>query len=319
MKIVIIGPGALGSLFAATLAAGGGNDVWLLDHDPDRAAVINGRLLLTSAGGEYARPVSATADSLVIGPADVVLVCVKSRDVEQGLKNALPILEQHTTLVTFQNGISHLDALGRIPLPLPPAIGVTALGATLKGPGHVCHGGSGITRMGFPDAVSPARQDGLDRVIELFRQAGLEAQSVRNILDFVWAKLLVNVGINALTVIHDCRNGALLDIPAAREDLVRAVEEGMRVASSLHITLPDDPVGQALAVCRATADNISSTLQDVRRRRPTEIEAINGALLKKGEDAGIDMPVNRKLVERIKEIEAGYLRKAPHASGLRRP
>lgn len=319
MKIVIIGPGALGSLIAATLAAGDDNDVWLLDHDQDRAAVINGTLLLTTAEGEYARTVSATADSHVIGPADVVLVCVKSRDVEKGLKNALPILEKHTTLVTFQNGISHLDALASIPLPLPPAIGVTALGATLKKPGHVCHGGSGITRMGFPAAVSPASQEGLDRVITLFRQAGLEAQSVGNILDYVWAKLLVNVGINALTVIHDCRNGALLDIPAAREDLGRAVEEGMRVAESLHITLPADPVGQTMAVCRATADNISSMLQDVRRHRPTEIEAINGALLKKGEEAGIDMPVNRKLVKRIKEIEAGYLRKAPHAPGPRHP
>ncbi|MBU0908212.1 MAG: 2-dehydropantoate 2-reductase, partial [Proteobacteria bacterium] len=124
----------------------------------------------------------------------------------------------------------------------------------------------------------------------------------------------VNVGINALTVIYDCPNGDLLVNAEAKAKLVAAVLEGHAVARALGIDVPTDPVSQTLTVCEATAANISSMLQDVRRRRPTEIGAINGALLDKARELGIDVPVNSELVSRVRQIEDGYLRTAPRGS-----
>ena len=314
MKIVIIGPGALGSLFAAALAARDDNDVWLLDHDPERAARIHGKLLLTVGEQEFCRMVSASADAARIGPADLVLLCVKSRDVAAGINASHALFTPATILITFQNGIRHLDTLSRIKLPVEPAVGVTAMGATLKAPGHVCHGGRGLTRIGFINRTGGEKEKQLESVADLFSRAGMPTERVENILDFVWAKLLVNVGINALTVIYDCPNGDLLGNEQARGKLVAAVKEGHAVARALGITVPADPVSQALAVCEATAGNISSMLQDVRRGRPTEIGAINGALLDKARELGIDVPVNRELVSRVRAIEDGYLRTEPRGS-----
>jgi 2-dehydropantoate 2-reductase len=184
------------------------------------------------------------------------------------------------------------------------------MGATLKAPGHVCHGGRGLTRIGFLSRGAREKQKNLDQVVDLFTGAGLPTERVDNILDFVWSKLLVNAGINALTVIFNCPNG---DLPLNRETrkmLVAAVLEGESVAKALGIALPEDPVRQTLAVCEATAGNISSMLQDVRRGRPTEIGAINGALLDKAEELGMELPVNRALVAGVKAIEAGYLQTA---------
>jgi len=314
MKIVIIGPGALGSLFAAALAGRDDNDVWLLDHDPERAARMDGKLLLTVGEQEFCRSVSVRADAVRIGPADLVLLCVKSRDVAAGISAAQPLFTPATILITFQNGISHLDTLAQMKLPVSPAVGVTAMGATLKAPGHVCHGGQGLTRMGFISPISRQKETQLERAAGLFRQAGMPTERVANILDFVWAKLLVNVGINALSVIYDCPNGGLLANAEAREKLVAAVKEGHAVARASGIHVPGDPLSQALAVCEATAENISSMLQDVRRGRPTEIGAINGALLDRARAMGIDAPVNRELVSRVRMIEDGYLRTAPRGS-----
>jgi 2-dehydropantoate 2-reductase len=356
MKTVIIGPGALGSLFAALLAAGcdskghsdqdregkraatrqyieygeephsaagkgiglkvpwNDHDVWLLDRNAQRAAQIDGKLLLTMGEQEFCRFVRAGADAAAIGPADLVLLCVKSRDVAIAVTGAAPLFTPATTFIALQNGIGHLDALAQLSLPMPPALGVTAMGATLRSAGHVCHGGRGLTRIGYPAAATWEREQRLAEVAALLQRADIPTEPVPNILDFVWAKLLVNVGINALTVLHDCPNGGLLQIPEARRMLVAAVQEGQAVARALGINLPADPVSQTLEVCRATAANISSMLQDVRRGKPTEIAAINGALLAKAERLGLAAPVNRELVGRVRAIEQGYRRTVPRAS-----
>lgn len=312
MKIVVIGPGALGSLFASQLAATPDNDVWLLDHDPERAARIDGKLLLTMGEQEFCRFVSATADAARIGPADLVLHCVKSRDVAAGLRAAFPLFTPRTILISFQNGIGHLDTLARMKLPMPPALGVTAMGATLLAPGHVRHGGAGMTRIGFACPADRESHLRLEGAASLFRATGMMAEKVENIGEYVWSKLLVNLGINALSALYGCPNGDLLAIDEARGKMIAVVREGEEVARALGIRLEDDPVARTLAVCRATAGNISSMLQDVRQKRPTEIDAINGAVSARAEELGIAAPVNRELVRRVRELEAGYLRTAPH-------
>ncbi|MGW8287867.1 MAG: ketopantoate reductase family protein, partial [Desulfobulbales bacterium] len=122
-----------------------------------------------------------------------------------------------------------------------------------------------------------------------------------------WSKLLVNAGINALTAIHHCPNGKLLESEDTKDMLIAAVREGETVARRLNVALIDDPLAMTLDVCRKTAQNISSMLQDVNNKRFTEIDSINGVIVTAGKKLGITTPVNAELVQKVKEIEQKYL------------
>ncbi len=299
MKIAVIGPGALGSLFAAGINRTADQDLWLLDHDAQRAARLDNKLLLNENGQELVCPVRITADARNIGPVDLVLLCVKSADVADALVRARPLLNVNTLLIPFQNGIRHLDVLHDLPFHV--AIGVTAQGATLLSPGHVRHGGSGLTRIGFLEPQSGPTLKRLNNAAHLLNVCGFKTEISPDILSHIWAKLLINVGINALTAILNCPNGDLLKEPA-RTRMVEAVLEGAAVAKALGIELPTDPVAMTQQVCRDTAANISSMLQDVRRGKTTEIEAINGALAAEARKLNVPVPVNEELIRQIKKL-----------------
>ncbi len=310
MKFVVIGPGALGCLLAASLSLADRHSVWLLDHDRERAAILDRQgLCLSRDGAERRCPVRATSDARAIAPAsDVLLLCVKSHQLAAALDRAAPLLLAKTTLtVCFQNGIGHLELLARHLAQGSWAAGVTAQGATLTGPGRVRHGGNGPTSLGFLEPASAVAGERLDQLAAALSASGIATQVVADIQARIWRKLLVNVGINALTAIRDCTNGELPDSAPARERLADAVLEAARVAAASGIRVDDDPVAMTLAVCRATAANSSSMRQDVRNRRRTEIDAINGAVVAEGRKLGIPVPENQTLVHEIKEIERGYL------------
>lgn len=306
MKVAVVGPGALGSLFAALLRRAE-HEVWLLDHDRPRAAFLAARgLLLEENGREERIPVRATAEPAAIANAELILFCVKSGEVAASLAALAPFLSPASLLVAFQNGIGHLEPLKRLVPADRRAAAVTAQGATLITPGRIRYGGRGATLLGFLDSPGlPTRERAL-RVAEAFTDAGIPATLDEDIAGAIWHKLLVNAGINALTALYDCPNGRLAQDPQLKEQLTRAVLEAAAVARALGIEVSEDPVGAALSVCRATADNISSMLQDVRRRRTTEIDAINGAVVAAAHRLGISVPVNEGLVQAIKAKELEF-------------
>jgi 2-dehydropantoate 2-reductase len=305
MKIAVIGPGALGTLLATSLA-GVGNEVWLLDHNPDRAAQINKKLKLNIEEQEHLLNIPVTSQPDRIGIAELVFLCVKSMSVKQALHQATPLFTQDTLLIPFQNGIAHIEAISNSSIAINTAFGVTSQGATLLAPGHVLHGGAGVTKIGFIDSPDDQQKKQLEATAHLLSASGFTTTTVPNILDHIWTKLLVNIGINALTVIHDCPNGKLLEIPEARDTLIAAVREGEHVARVLGIHIENDPVDLTLGVCRTTASNISSMLQDTRKQKPTEIDAINGALVEKATQLSIDVPVNQLLVKKVKQHQSLY-------------
>lgn len=307
MKIAIIGPGAIGCLFAAYLSKN--NHVWLLDHKPERAKLLHQQgLTLEQNGLSRNCPIRATVDPQAVGPVDLVLLCVKSGKVRAALLRAKPLLKRASLLIAFQNGISHLSVIPEILGGVAWGLGVTANGATLAAPGLVQHRGQGLTRIGLPpggEGGDKAREK-LALAAQTLARAGIETELVPDILNYVWAKLLVNIGINALTAIHNCPNGGLLASPETLAIMTAAVVEGQQVAAKIGITLGEDPVKVVRAVCLATATNISSMLQDVRAGRATEIDAINGALVERASGLGIPTPVNEELVRKVKEIERNY-------------
>jgi 2-dehydropantoate 2-reductase len=141
--------------------------------------------------------------------------------------------------------------------------------------------------------------------------AGLETEAVTDILDHIWGKLLINVGINALTAIQNCPNGHLLKSAELKKCLAGAVREAAEVAKAKGVCLTEDPVAATLEVCKATGKNISSMLQDVRNKRLTEIDAINGAVIAEARLLEIPTPINEELIRQVHVIEKGYLEKFP--------
>jgi 2-dehydropantoate 2-reductase len=316
MKIVIIGPGALGCLFAASIGLQTGSmppgspadEIWLLDHDPDRARFLAKQGLILERDGElFSYPVQATNEPAAIGEADLVFLCVKSYKVAEALARSTACITDGTLLIPLQNGIAHLQILKEMRPTGLTASGVTAQGATLLSPGRIRHAGRGPTKIGMDGIPTSTEADRLVAAAALLNRAGIATEIVPDIIDHIWAKLFINVGINALSAIYNCPNGELLNLPTARQQLAGAVAEAAAVARAREIHINDDPLQATLDVCRATAANISSMLQDVRRRRPTEIDAINGAVVILGRQHHLPVEVNEQLVQKIKEIERHYL------------
>jgi 2-dehydropantoate 2-reductase len=311
MKIAIIGPGALGTLLAASLTIKTNLktplDLWLLDYKPERAKHLNEQGLILEKGDQQLKcKINVTADPEEIGPTDIIILCVKYPDVTAGLQQAAKLAHPESLLITLQNGIGHLEQLKAGKGSPAIVLGVTALGANLVSPGHVRYAGSGLTRIGFIKSASFTRSLLLAQVCNLLNDCGMETAIVDDILDYVWTKLLINVGINALTAIHRCPNGELLGSDDRKNTLIAAVKEGETVARAMGIQVPDDPLAMTLDVCKKTARNLSSMLQDINNKRPTEIDSINGEIVAAGKKLGIPVPVNEELVQKIKELEKSY-------------
>lgn len=316
MRIVIVGPGALGSLLAARIAlfieqkraAGTDNDlpeVSLLDYKAERVRQIRELgLLLEEKGQRIHCTIQVEVTPELCAGCDVLFFCVKSIAVMGALERIAPFLRPETLFVAMQNGIGHLEAITA--LPCMSGVGITSEGATLIAPGHVRHGGAGMTRLGVLDAETDSSLQRLAKTMEIMNAAGLETRITHNPLRYIWAKLFINVAINALTAIYRCPNGELLHFPAARDIMDRAVREAVSIAGALEIPVEGDPAASAFRICESTASNISSMLQDVQNQRQTEIDAINGAVISLGKRLGIATPVNEDLVRQVKLIEASY-------------
>lgn len=302
MKICIVGPGALGSLFAALLARSG-HQVILVDHRPARAKAIAAQgIELHDQHGLSVFPVGVTADPAQIGWAPVAILCVKSADVRGAAQAVLPLLGAQGLLIALQNGIAHHPWLAELSHP-SWALGITAQGAHLLGPGQVRHGGTGPTFLGFPGKVSDSANHRLREVTDLMNRAGISTSIHQDILAAAWNKLIINAGINALTALENCANGELLNRPSALATLKAAVREAARVAKARGIEVSSDPVAMTITVCRETRENISSMLQDVRHGRRTEVEAINGAILREAHALGLPAPANRALLDGVNALE----------------
>ena len=308
MHIAIVGPGALGCLLASLLGRSGQNEnrYSLIDYNSERAAKINiDGITYRHDDTNCTVKLPVTSDPAEIGPVDAVILCVKSYDVENCLTNCSSLLTPETLLIFMQNGIGHLDAeeaAGDAAI----AYGTTTEGANLAGPGSVIHAGKGVTQLGFLTDEGEKAKATLEDIAELFNRAGLNTSISDDILSRLWTKLLVNTGINGLTATLSCKNGELLTLPGAAERLERLVNEAQAIADALNINVPENSVEITREVCSKTRDNISSMLQDIKKQRRTEIDAINGAVVTAGERIGIDTPENRLLVEQVKELEKTF-------------
>lgn len=314
MKIVIVGPGAMGCLFAGFLAKSG-QEIWILDKRKERSQMIDkDGITIEGISGNHKVKVNATSDASDIKKPDLAIICVKSYDTEAAAKHLKPCLLETTYVLTLQNGVGNVEAISEIVGESNVIGGVTSHGATLLGDGRVRHAGKGETIIGRWQTSGKLKSKqwkiprrALEDIADVFKNAGFPTKVSDRVKDLVWSKLIINVGINALTAITRLNNGRLIEYEGTRQILKQAVLEATKVARRKRITLDySDPVKKVESVCVATAGNISSMLQDVLKKRRTEIDYINGAIVREGEDLGIATPVNAVLTDFVKTIEASY-------------
>lgn len=181
------------------------------------------------------------------------------------------------------------------------AAGITAQAATLLGPGRVRHAGSGPTVL----AAGPGQAKTMAAIAAVFNQAGIPTSVTEDGEALLWSKLMVNVGINALTAVLRVPNGTLAEVPECESIMAQAVAEAVTVARAMGIEFSgEETLHKVRQVCRVTSSNQSSMLQDILKGRLTEIDVINGAVVRKGAENGIPTPVNLMLTELIKALEA---------------
>ncbi|MCX5668556.1 MAG: 2-dehydropantoate 2-reductase [Candidatus Omnitrophica bacterium] len=308
MKIVIVGPGAIGCLFAAYLAKSK-EEIWLLDKNSQRAAKINesGISIEGSSGCWQSKP-KITVNPQDIGQADLILICVKSFHTKIAIEQISPLLGQNTKILTLQNGIGNVEIISELAGEERVIAGVTNEGATLIDVGKIRHAGRGETIIGAIDGKTPVA---MRAIREIFNQVGFECKMSRDIKSLLWSKLIINVGINALSAITRLPNGKLIEYEGTKRILRDAVTEAARIAKRKRIKLIfDDPLAKVEAVCEGTQDNLSSMLQDVLRKKRTEVDFINGVIVRLAQELGIDVPTNRFLLDLIKTIESSYAESA---------
>lgn len=299
MRIAIIGAGALGGVIGFHLASVA--DVVLVDQWTEHVAAINARGLNCERDGvEAVRPIRAVGDGGAAGPCDVALVTVKARQTPWAAEACRAALAPGGIGYTLQNGLGNREILADVLGVGRVGQGVTALGATLLGPGRVRHAGVGATVLGAEPEPALAGM-----LAGLFAAAGLPASVGDDVEALVWGKLVVNAGINPLAALLRVPNGAIADTPAARALMATAAAEAAAVAAARGVALPyPDPAAQVEAVLRATATNRSSMLQDVLRGAPTEIDAISGAVAREGARLGVATPLNAALAALVAALDA---------------
>lgn len=302
MRFLIVGAGAMGCLFAARIKTAG-YDVTLLEKVAEWADHINEHgISVEGVTGEYRVNVPAFSGKPEMDP-DAVLICVKSNHTREAAEALKVWLKPETFLVTLQNGTGNIEILEEIFGKEHVLGGVTAEGATVLGPGTIRHAGQGETLIG------PKGEPGspVEEIVSALNKAGFKARSVENVQELVWGKLIINVGINALTALMGVKNGLLPHFEGTRAVMEEAVREAVEVARAKQIRLPyPDAVGRVREVCEATAGNIASMLQDVLNKKITEIDFINGAIVREGRSLGIATPVNFTLTSLVRAIQQTY-------------
>ena len=295
--IHILGAGSIGQLIACHMAKAGLDPV-LVVRQPGNS----GRQDFSLIEEEITRSFSIRVESLERNfRARVVLVCVKAWQLQQALEDIRPHLDQDAELILLQNGMGHQQS-ATAQLPGTGIIsGSVTHGAWLSAERQVVHAGHGTIMLGYRDN----RLNGnFPPWFAQFENTGLNVHWSGNIDRVLWRKLAINAVINPLTLLHQCRNGELLDQPGVAEEFSHLCREAERLLARLDYQLRESIETGAREVLRITAGNWSSMVQDYRSGKPTELEYINGYLLAEADRLGISLSHHQQLHERARHLLA---------------
>lgn len=289
MKVAVVGPGALGCLFAARLVQGGVK-THLVDYDQKRAERLSKNGITVERQGESVTVQPAVSTRIPAGQ-DLVLVLTKANSTGE-LK-----LPPETPVLTLQNGLGNVETLCALIGSARVLAGTTAEAATLLAEGHTRHVAAGLTRLGaWTSCATNAARDAL-------AAGGFEVVVTESPGQLLWEKLAINAAINPLTAILNVPNGQLLINKETRQLMRDLVVEAVKVAATEGYRFEQSLVEIAESVCEATSENISSMLQDIRAGKRTEIEAISGEVLRRAQIASLPTPRTRVIYQLVRGLE----------------
>jgi 2-dehydropantoate 2-reductase len=295
MQVAIVGAGAVGCYYGGLLLRAG-HDVTFIGRQPHVDAINAHGLLLDTKTFNGRLPAKAATDATVLASPDLVLVCVKSADTEQAGRSLAGRLLPETSVLSLQNGVDNAPRLaevtGHAVIPV-----VVYVGSEMAGPGHVRHHGGGDLAIG--------RSAASEALAQTLAAAGIHTTIADDIEVTLWSKLMINCAFNALSAVADISYGPMLEVDGAREVVASAVEEAVTVARACGVSISDDIIEQILKIPAAMPNQMSSTAQDLARGKPSEIDFLNGYVVRKGAELGIPTPTNRALQVMVKLAERG--------------
>lgn len=306
MRTLIVGAGAMGCLFSAKLHLSG-FDVTLFNRENERVKWIEreGIQLITVDNEQVQAFVPVIYDTGKLEKYDLILILVKSFATEAVLTELKHIVDENTIVLSLQNGVGNLEIMQKVVPRADLGIGGTGSGASVLNIGMIAHRATGVTNIGFIEDRQP---DKYLYISEMFSKSGIETVITEDVQSVIWTKLMINVAFNSLTAITRLRNGDVI-LPKAGESLVRELlTEALEVAEKEGVEiLYANPIEDILQIGHTQiARNQSSMLTDVLKSRKTEIEVINGAIVKYGKKHGISTPYNELMMALIKVIEESY-------------
>jgi 2-dehydropantoate 2-reductase len=304
MTVAVVGGGAMGGVWAAAISATG-RPVVVIDAAPAVVEAINtSGLIVESARGTQTAHVRATTRPAEVGPVDVIFFFVKAQQTAQAADQTAPLIGPQTTAVSLQNGWGNADVLAqRIP-PQQLVIGVSYHSATVLAPGHIAHTGTGPT---FVGPYADAALGRADAVYGLLQSTGMEVTLTPDIRTEIWKKLILNSATLATSALTGLRAGNLDQGTRMRELIDALAAESVAVARAQGYEIDlDERLQRIHSILAGAGNGKASMLQDVEQHRKTEIEVINGAIVRAAERCGIPVPFNRAMVALIDGLERGW-------------
>jgi 2-dehydropantoate 2-reductase len=305
---VVVGAGAVGSFFGAMLARAG-QQVTLIGRAPHVDIIERDGLQLEMAGRvEALRLASATRLAAVRG-ADLVLFCVKSTDTDAVARELAPLLDADALVLSLQNGVDNAATIARHVHHQPVVPAVVYVATAMPRPGLVQHFGRGDLVIGPRDAAAArdaALASRLQAVADRFGAAGVPVRIAADVMAELWRKLMVNCAYNAISGLAQVPYGRMAAMASIREVQRAVVREVVAVAQADGQPLALDASFEAMErIASAMPAQFSSTAQDMARGKPSEIDHLNGFVVRRGAELGVPTPVNQTLHALVKLVEAG--------------
>lgn len=295
LSVAVMGAGAVGCYFGGMLARAG-HDVVLIGRPAHVQAIEAAGLRLQTRSFDEQVHVRASTEAAAVQGASLVLCCVKSSGTEAAAQAMRAHLEPGALLLSLQNGVDNAERL-RALLPQPVRAAVVYVATEMAGPGHVRHHGRG--------ELVVERGRGGDAWAEALRAAGVPVELAADVRQALWVKLILNCAYNALSAIGQVPYGPLLATEGIAEVMHEVVRECVAVARAEGVAVPADIEATVRALAPSMPDQRSSTAQDLARGKPSEIDHLNGYVVRRGMAHGLATPVNQVLATLVHLLERG--------------
>lgn len=303
MKVCIVGCGAVGSLFAAHLANQGEAEVFAYDVSEAHVSAIQQSGLRISGAADFTAKLTASTDAKKLPRCDFGIVATKATHTRTAIEQAKHLFDENSAVCSVQNGVGNEEIIAEHVRWV--IRGTTFPAGHIIAPGHVSYDIAGDTWIGpFEPSGTPFHL--VEDLAGLLTRAGMNTIALRDARGAQWTKLIFNAGTNPVGALTGLHHGAATFFAPTGELFEKLIDEGLAVANALGIELHNDPKALVLKAANAPGKHKASMLQDVLARRPTEVDFMNGAIVKHGQETGIPTPLNQAMWSLIKGLEHSW-------------